>query len=331
MNRTEIIIRVNEYMNLVVNSVSYVVQELKKNGNSVTWWRDRISNYINEPIQQRVAHIFEWGVDFEQMDWDQLIILDGCRADLFEQVINTQDYDYKRVRSNASATYEWVPKTWGNKELGDVVYVTSNPYVSTLAGDSFFKIIEVWRDDFDEASGTVHPDAVLRSARDSIQEYPQKRQVFHFMQPHYPFIGSESISNGVMNYKFRDGFENENEDYSSPWKALDAGAYKRKDIWKAYRENLELVLNDVIKFANKIPGKTVIASDHGNMLGERTWPIPIQIYSHPSGLRDSRLTNIPWLTINSGDRPTITNGEISEASKDDEHIVEDRLRALGYR
>jgi hypothetical protein len=83
-------------------------------------------------------------------------------------------------------------------------------------------------------------------------------------------------------------------------------------------------------------GRTVITSDHGEALGETIHPLlPIRLYGHLAGARMSSLTRIPWLTV---DRETrlmggphdFENREVSTVSEEDETMIEERLRALGY-
>ncbi len=63
-------------------------------------------------------------------DWDHLIVLDACRYDYFEKV--WQKYLPGKLRkklSVGSTTVEWRDKTFTDY-YGDVVYISSNPYIS---------------------------------------------------------------------------------------------------------------------------------------------------------------------------------------------------------
>jgi hypothetical protein len=61
----------------------------------------------------------------------------------------------------------------------------------------------------------------------------------------------------------------------------------------AYKENLRHVLKNVEDLLEIINGKTVITSDHGNLIGDRLSPIPVRGYGHPSGLRAPELVKDP--------------------------------------
>lgn len=99
------------------------------------------------------------GIDVMDQDWDNLIILDACRADYFEQVADLSIFDeYRVVTSKASATPEFVEKTFTGREFGDTVYVNSNPHISRDAPDSFHKRYDLWTEAFDDENGTVMPE-----------------------------------------------------------------------------------------------------------------------------------------------------------------------------
>ncbi len=80
-----------------------------------------------------------------------------------------------------------------------------------------------------------------------------------------------------------------------------------------------------------LEGKTVIQSDHGNLLEERSWPIPLKTYTHPEGLRISDLITVPRAIIDD-DRREITDDGTEEETpeKDKVNNIEEKLKALGY-
>ncbi|WP_048075157.1 hypothetical protein [Haloquadratum walsbyi] len=264
-------------------------------------------------------------------DWDTLIILDACRADLFEKTINLDRFDrYERRVSAGSMTREWAQHNFAGRELGDTVYVSSNPYISTIAGDVFHELREVWRNKFDDEERTVLPDAVSEEARHAHLDNPNKRLVIHYMQPHYPFIDRPDL-------RFQSWHPDEIVDGDAggerphdPWQALAMGLVDRQTVWEAYADNLKRGVNEVFTFAATLNGKTIVTSDHGNMLGERAYPVPIRLYGHPEGIRHPALTEIPWAVINSGKRRDITAEEIKHTDAIDSRVVKSRLQDLGY-
>ncbi len=136
-------------------------------------------------------------------DWDNLIILDACRYDYFSRLY--RDYFHgklKKVASLASSTLEWCKKSF-QKRYDDVVYVSANPYInskSELEGFGakihFHKVVDVWDSGWNERLGTVHPKEVNRALRMSIERYPSKRFIIHYLQPHGPYIGHGQHTEG---------------------------------------------------------------------------------------------------------------------------------------
>jgi hypothetical protein len=151
------------------------------------------------------------------------------------------------------------------------------------------------------------------------------------MQPHYPFIGEFGRSQLPTHRTFTGGgaITEENEE-KSVWEQLRDKTVSKADVWKAYTENLEIVLPVARELCADLTGRSVITSDHGNELGKRAFPIPIRLYGHPSGLRTKNLVKVPWIVYEGTERKTITAGEVGTKSSTDTDVIEDRLRALGY-
>jgi hypothetical protein len=104
-----------------------------------------------------------------------------------------------------------------------------------------------------------------------------------------------------------------------------------RELYAAYVENLVRVLEYVEGLLDVLEGKTVLTADHGQMIGERSTPIPMKEYGHPPGIYTPELVEVPWLVIDSGRRREITAGDISVRSTVAQAVVDQRLRDLGYR
>ena len=71
-----------------------------------------------------------------EADWDLLVVLDACRADLWEEVATAEEMlplGATRVSPGGTST-EWLTAVFGGRgrpELFDVGYVTANPYSDT--------------------------------------------------------------------------------------------------------------------------------------------------------------------------------------------------------
>jgi hypothetical protein len=294
------------------------------------WWRRRIVDHLIAPAHS--IYYSDTGTNLLKHDWDNLIILDACRADLFEQVAPVESFtEYRREQSLGSFTGEWARETFNSGSYGDTVYVTANPYSSSIAADSLHEIVEVWHESFDEELQTVPPGAVVDAAKDVFNRHQNKRIIVHFMQPHHPFVTAESIteiSDWTIEKAASSGASVERP--KSPFEALEMGILNRGEVWRAYKENLQYVLEEVDTLLDELSGKTVITSDHGNLLGERAWPIPMRLYGHPGGIRTPELVTVPYAIIGDN-RRNIIEGNVRSQSEADQATINERLRQLGYR
>lgn len=272
------------------------------------------------------------GIDVVRADWDNLIILDGCRHDLYTDVANI-DGDLSSVRSRGSSSSEFIENNFAGRgdELYDTVYVTANATIYNISNSIFHDTRDLIVDDWDDDKETVLPQTVYDHTLDALDEYPDKRLVIHFMQPHYPFLGAtgEEIEHSGIRRVDEDG-DAVGELKQSVWWMLKYGEFDRETVWEAYRENLKLVLPFVQDMLEVLPGRTVITSDHGNLLGDRIGPFPTRGFGHPSNLYVDELINVPWQVCDNGSRREVTKDPPITEQGPDSSLVDDRLRELGY-
>jgi hypothetical protein len=306
----------------VIGIARYVISEIRENYDRPTWWRNRFAARVVSPIQTRL-YGRDSGIDVVEESWDVLIVLDACRADLFEEVADLETYDsYERKESAGSATPEWTTANFGGQALTDTTYVTGNPVVSRWVETAFARFVEVWRDGFDRELGTVPAETVTAAAIDAHEAHPEDRLVVHYLQPHYPFVEDPEL-------RFT-GFEGSDEvdvpegqsGASDVWEAVGLGLVDPAVAWDAYRRNLEYVLEAIEPLVEAASGRVVVTSDHGNLVGERIRPIPMKLYGHPTGIYHPDLRDVPWAVIESEHERT--DREPTDAG------VEDKLRQLGY-
>lgn len=267
-------------------------------------------------------------------DWDNLIILDACRFDMFKE-INVLEGKLGFIFSKGSSTGQFLQKNFNQGPYFDTVYVTSNPLVNHFVPRSFHKIVPVWQKGWYEPFQTVLPETMLDFSLKAVNRYSDKRLIFHFMQPHYPFIGKESREKigeheGILS---KDLFEGKEVRHTQTvWHLFRLGLLDRKTVWSAYVENLIIVLKSVKNLLSVIEGKTVITSDHGNLFGERLWPFPIKEYGHFGGIYKKSIIKVPWLEIESGNRRLIKETRSEELSQEDfdDKEYKKKLKALGY-
>lgn len=286
---------------LMSQTAQRIFSEIRNNYRSFKWWRNRVFvPYVIGTLTRFHPGYpgYDKAIEVADEEWDNLLILDGCRADAFERVADLDKFDeYSSVVSLGSHSSEWTRRNFSGSEFGDIVYVSANPHTSKLAGGSFHAIVEMWNREFDEAAGTVPPDAMADAAREALEEYPNKRLIVHFMQPHAPFIGSD-MSDEEIDDRY----------------------------WEAYDQNLAFVLEAVHELSDDLPGLTAVTADHGEIE-----PGPIRdvlgVSAHKPRLRHPGLVRVPWATID-GDRRRIVTGKTGKAPADE---TDERLRDLGYK
>jgi hypothetical protein len=264
------------------------------------------------------------GRDVVAADWDNLVILDACRFDDFarEQELPGR---LERSVSRGSHTVEFLEGNFGGRQLLDTVYVTASPQLyrwRDRVDATFRDVVDVWREDgWDEEHRTVLPETMAEHALEAAEQYPNKRLVAHFVQPHYPFVGADLDTAQLRS------------DEPDIWNRLRRGDadVPPRVVREAYRENLRRALPAVERLLSALTGKTVVTSDHGNMFGERAAPVPIREWGHPPGVYTEELVAVPWLVHDGGVRKRITEDAESAATQEvEDGVVDDRLSQLGY-
>jgi len=218
------------------------------------------------------------GVKVLDEEWDYLIVLDACRYDYFEKY-NFIDGDLQKVNSVATYTLDWVIRNFRGRNCKDIVYVSTNPYVSNtelikyIGYNLFYHIEPVWEYDWDDKLGTVPPEAVTEAAIKCKNKFPDKRMIVHYMQPHSPYLDVP--------------------DFPKFWEMGTLGVRRNKKVITGlYISNLKKVLKEVEGLIKHLEGKIIITSDHGEMFGEYF------ISGHDSDLFFKELREVPWLIIN---------------------------------
>ena len=274
-------------------------------------------------------------------DWDNLLLLDACRYDMFKR-LNSLDGDLQSRRSAGSATIEFVQNNFVGNVFNDTVYVNSNPFVSMNAGNSFHYLLDVWKTDWNEEYDTVVPEDISDAIRNTNENYPDKRLIGHFMQPHHPFIGpagsriSATSGNDPARQRVLGNQDQSTVAEDSVWQQVEQGNASLDKVIEAYDENLSIVLDEVEKLAKTLPGKTVITSDHGNLLDEPAYPVistGSRRFAHPKYATATPLVDVPWFVCPFNERrDVISEKPTADQSREPEtETVSNRLEALGYK
>jgi hypothetical protein len=285
---------------------------------------------VNARYYQSFSRLHESGVRVMDEDWDNLVILNACRYDLFEEFAPF-DGETRSVLSRAGESWGFMQENFVGRSLHDTVYVTSNPHAFKIPNGAFHAIDNLLEDTWDESVQTVRPEAVVERTKEAIDAYPNKRVISHFMQPHFPFLGptGRELDHEGLELHLDD---DEHSGFPNPWLALMYGEETdERRVIRAYRENYEIVLPHVRALVEDLPGRTAITADHGNLLGERTFPVPIRTFGHHPGIYKRELLEVPWTTVQSESRRRVRADPPVGQTAMTENVVRDRFRNLGYR
>ncbi len=210
-------------------------------------------------------------------EWDNLIVMDACRSDYFEQIYsNFFTGELIKAISPATNTRDWLTTVF--PDVYDHLYITSNvrvrnrsdgwPYWSLV--DHFPNNICIWRqeDKIDPRFFVPFPVYVSQAA---VSSGKTKGLILHYLQPHQPYIGKVEF------------------DHS------DVDPLENIERWRdAYCANLVLVLKEIAWVLPHLEGVTVITADHGEMLGEDG----LKFHNRQSGVGTHPLLHeVPWLTV----------------------------------
>lgn len=266
------------------------------------------------------------GINFLDEDWDNLLILDACRYDSFAKHADLSG-TLEHRHSLGTATYEFIRHNFKNRKEYDVVYVGANTWFLKLQHELDSEIhhfVDLQNGDFDvdwvdKELKVVTPRTVTKHAKRINEKFPNKRLIIHYLQPHHPFIGQVGEKH----------FSNQTNSLREVVQSSDS-EIDQSVIRKAYIENLEKVLSEVKRLIPNLMGKTVITSDHGEMLGERHKFFPVRDYGHPPGIYNKILSKVPWHIIDSNQRKTIQKDRPLPNQERDMEQVNQQLKNLGY-
>lgn len=298
-------------------------------------WRDKhpragLYEFYSRPYEKAIELvqrnvIGERGDRIYDFDWDLLVIVDACRADLMGKLLETEEYPFVQdssvAKSTGSNTYDWMRSNFVDDvadAMAETTYVCGNPFSDDLLDrNSFRELIEVWRHSWSESAGTLPPRPITDEAIRQGRQMEGGRLLVHYMQPHCPFLTGTSPANGksLESWPISPG--------GDVWTLLGYGEVSKAEVWRSYRQNLEIVMDEVeLLLENTDAENAVVASDHGNGFGE------YGIYGHPKGMPFDFVRDVPWIEVKARDENTHAPG--SRRAVDADVEVQDRLESLGY-
>lgn len=306
------------------------------------WWaRSVFSHYYENLLYSYFDSTSPEGFNLMSEEWDNCYLLDACRYDMFAD-LHPFENDLEYRISKASSTPGFLEANFSDTTHYDTVYVTANPmhavdeWCKIDLDTVFHAVVDVWKEEWDMDLGTVPPERMAVAVREAEKTYPNKRLLAHFIQPHHPFIGptGESITDSGMRGRrkaLHSSADGPDDSEQKVWERLKRGEVSKRRVWRAYKENLELTFPHLESLLEDVSGRTVITSDHGNLIGEFLWPFPKREYGHPSGLYAPQLIKVPWLEIDTGRRRNVQSGQpIRPKHGHESDEIYDRLAELGY-
>lgn len=295
-------------------------------------------------ILSRAGYFANYGGDFYDHGWDLLILLDACRWDLMEEVVEEYDFieSHGSFVGQSSHSREFLHKTFmenrrsglnklqvwkevlrdpdnidifkrhyrmqDNAKISETAYITWNMFSEMLDGDSFYHYATLGRQEWGHDDQILSPRKLTDYAIDLLRREDPERTIIHYMQPHTPFRDSDGT-----------------DVPGSVWDRIQRGEKNYHVAWEEYKENLRWVLDDVeLLLENVDADKVVISSDHGNAIGE--WGC----YGHRPYVPVEAVKRVPWAETTAADQRTY-EPEIEELSDADEDEIQERLEALGYK
>lgn len=319
-------------LNRVVDSPSLLIEEVER----------FFGRFFNRFLYKHYFYA-KYGkpVDVMKRDWDNLIILDACRYDLFEQH-NYIEGELDYVVSKGSKTYEFCRKNFSDWKFHDTVYVTGNSKLEKIDTGVFYKVYKTYSTDREKFGG-AYPKQVLDAAIDAYDHHPDKRLIIHFVQPHAPYIGpnAEMLRERIRENQGVDFIDirglkyniidNNEENLPHLAAAANAGLISKDELVEVYAENIQIVLEYVDKLISELDGKTVVTSDHGELLGDGRRIHGVHTsWQHPPNIHVRELRLVPWLVVDSDTRRNIQFETPLNDQEVDPEAVKENLRILGY-
>lgn len=263
-------------------------------------------NIIGRPAGDEISIMEE--------DWDNLILLDSYREDYFR---NHSQFEGELTTAISKGTWslEFIVNNFQGSQFHDTVVVTSNPYYqrySKLDEGTFHDIIYC-----PKTEGINSFIEVLDRALEANEMFPNKRLLVHVMKPHTPHIGETSN-------RYRKKF---NDIYPGMFPLYKSGVISKRTLEQSYCDTIAKIEPRLEEFINKIDGKSVISSDHGENLGEKYYGLRQFGHGNPT----SECYKIPWLELSYKKRREITEDQPVSKDRIPEEEVADHLEALGYK
>lgn len=312
-----------------IMTVERIKKGIRNPGRAARFLRHRTGRWI---LRQQFG---DHGARILDEEWDTLIILDCARYDIFSEVADLPG-SLSQKRSLGSVTADFITRNFSPRRAHDLVYLSANPQVGKHEDClDVHKIVGMWHDSEREKRGQENqrgmtdPKPVIEKAIELHDEFPHKRHIVHLLPPHVPHV-------------VKDGEELPPDSPYRNYEAARAGTVDASVMRDVYTQNLNWVLEEIQPLLDDISGKTVVTSDHGELLGEgmphwmklmhNRWGNQWDNYDfgHYSDIDVTELVTVPWHELPFKSRRKIVSEEpvVDEFNTDS---IQDQLEALGYK
>ena len=277
---------------------------------------------INRCVRWR-SFVNDGGIYVLDQDWDNLVILDACRYDIFAEEITQFGLkgNLQKIESRAPTTSDWVRTNFQDRTLTDIVCVSNNPWYEQLSGlnlnfHAYYPTYAGNSGDYEETLDNLQ-DLVEEAAN----AYKDKRLLIHIGLPHEPYIGETAQEHPMLKRANSPAEAAKKIDHESPDNIIE----------EAYRENLGFGIEIAEGLCDHLSGKTVISSDHGELLGERYPTMPFKQYGH-HGILVPELLYVPWFVCEYDTRREIYSEEpVKRVKETPQEDLNEQLEYMGYQ
>lgn len=125
-----------------------------------------LNGYCRNGIQHNTTSCCnDKGYDITEEDWDNLILLDACRFDIFSEISDSLPGELYKRQSQAGNTREFLRHNFRNREFLNTVHITANPMLYRSQNEvnvKFYDIFNVWQNNWADSLRTVRPDIVTK-------------------------------------------------------------------------------------------------------------------------------------------------------------------------
>lgn len=230
------------------------------------------------------------GINVIEEDWDNLIVLDACRFDAFEEV-NTISGNLESKISAGTTTVQWLNENF-TEYYEDLAYLSTVDFIGSGTGKDFnyqrkrfdadehFHTIEkIIEDGGIEEGKHTHPKETTDRAIEFAKKHSDERKIIHYSQPHLPFVTNEVVDEEPLRF----------------YRQYLRKGHTWEEIKQEYRNSLKLTLKEVERLVQNLEGKTVITADHGEAHGE------YGVKDHPHSIYIEPLVKVPWLEVDNNE------------------------------